>query len=112
MNDEIIFALSLCRKAGVLVMGFDAVKDSVLKGKAELVLCASDISEGTRRRVGAFCEDWVDVADVPHTQFELSKISKKPTAVFAVIDLQLATLCRRKLAPPAAERGQIKEERL
>ena len=106
-----LFALSLCRKAGALVMGFDAVKDSVMRGKAALVLCASDISEGTRRRVCAFCEDCAEVADVPRTQFELSQISKKPTAVFAVTDLQLATLCRRKLASPAAGAAQIKEER-
>ena len=52
MPGNILFALSLCRKAGALVMGFDAVKDSVGKGKAQLVLCAGDLSEGTRRRVG------------------------------------------------------------
>ena len=50
MPGNILFALSLCRKAGALVMGFDAVKDSVGKGKAQLVLCAGDLSEGTRRR--------------------------------------------------------------
>ena len=37
-----VFALSLCRKAGALVTGFDAVKESVYQGKAALVLCAQD----------------------------------------------------------------------
>jgi ribosomal protein L7Ae-like RNA K-turn-binding protein len=96
MLNDFVFALSLCRKAGALVMGFDAVKDSVLRGKAQLVLCAADISEGTRRRVGTFCEDWVEVLDVPYTQFELSQVSKKLTAVFAVTDENLAALCRKK----------------
>ena len=86
MPGNILFALSLCRKAGARVMGFDSVKDSVGKGKAQLVLCAGDLSEGTRRRVGAFCEDWVEVADLPETQFALAQISKKPTGVFAVTD--------------------------
>ena len=86
MPGNILFALSLCRKAGALVMGFDAVKDSVGKGKAQLVLCAGDLSEGTRRRVGAFCEDWVEVADLPETQFALAQIIKKHTGVFAVTD--------------------------
>ena len=85
MPGNILFALSLCRKAGALVMGFDSVKDSVGKGKAQLVLCAGDLSEGTRRRVGAFCEDWVEVADLPETQ-----------------------LCRKNLAAQAANQ---KEER-
>ena len=80
MPGNILFALSVCRQAGALVMGFDAVKDSVGKGKAQLVLCAGDLSEGTRRRVGAFCEDWVEVADLPETQFALAQISKNPPA--------------------------------
>ena len=108
MPGNILFALSLCRKAGALVMGFDAVKDSVGKGKAQLVLCAGDLSEGTRRRVGAFCEDWVEVADLPETQFALAQISKKPTGVFAVTDPELAKLCRKNLAAQAANQ---KEER-
>ena len=108
MPGDILFALSLCREAGALVMGFDAVKDSVGKGKAQLVLCAGDLSEGTRRRVGAFCEDWVEVADLPETQFALAQISKKPTGVFAVTDPELAKLCRKNLAAQAANQ---KEER-
>ena len=104
MPGNILFALSLCRKAG----GFDAVKDSVGKGKAQLVLCAGDLSEGTRRRVGAFCEDWVEVADLPETQFALAQISKKTTGVFAVTDPELAKLCRKNLAAQAANQ---KEER-
>ena len=46
MPGNILFALSLCRKAGALVMGFDAVKDSVGKGKAQLVLCESEGRRG------------------------------------------------------------------
>ena len=38
MGDGILFGLSLCRRAGALVTGFDAVKESVLKGRAKLVL--------------------------------------------------------------------------
>ena len=61
MPGNILFALSLCRKAGALVMGFDAVKDSV--GQREGTTGAvrrRPFGQGTRRRVGAFCEDWVD----------------------------------------------------
>ena len=108
MPGNIVFALSLCRKAGALVTGFDAVKDSVGRGKAHLVLCACDLSEGSRRRVGAFCADWVDVADLPVTQQQLAHICKKPTGVFAVTDPELARLCRNNLAAQAANQ---KEER-
>ena len=62
-----VFALSLCRKAGALVTGFDAVKESVYKGKAALVLCAQDASEGTQARVRRFCEGLCQVLTLPCT---------------------------------------------
>ena len=43
--EEALFqALSLCRKAGALTMGFDAVEDACVKSKAWLVMVASDAS--------------------------------------------------------------------
>ena len=41
-NEALFQAVSLCRKAGALTMGFDAVEDAVVKGKAWLVMTASD----------------------------------------------------------------------
>ncbi len=108
MTDKLLFALSLCRKAGALTTGFDAVKESVFKGKAQLVLCASDASEGTRRRMKAICEDLeTEYADLPERQSELAAICKKPTAVFAVTNGELAKLCRKNLPGDA----ECKEER-
>ncbi len=107
--------LAKARKAGRIARAlevsipeeiYDAM--AVGKGKAQLVLCPGDLSEGTRRRVGAFCEDWVEVADLPETQFALAQISKKTTGVFAVTDPELAKLCRKNLAAQAANQ---KEER-
>ena len=100
MPGNITFALSLCRKAGALVTGFDAVKDSVFKGSAQIVLCAGDLSEGTRRRAGFFCA----AQDVPlyvlaETQAALAPICKKPAGVFAVTDPELAKLCKKNLPP-------------
>ena len=44
-------AISLCRKAGALTMGFDAVEDACVKGKAWLVMTASDASAKTVQRL-------------------------------------------------------------
>lgn len=100
MPGNIVFALSLCRKAGALVMGFDAVKDSVFNGSAQLVLCAGDLSEGTRRRAGYFCEaQGVPLHTLAETQAALAHICKKPTGVFAVTDPELAKLCKKNLSP-------------
>ena len=92
-----VFALSLCRKAGALVTGFDAVKESVYQGKAALVLCAQDArergSEGTQARVRRFCEGLCQVLTLPCTQAQLAAVTKKNTAVLAVQNAELAKLC-------------------
>lgn len=48
-------ALSLCRKAGALTMGFDAVEDACVKSKAWLVMVASDASAKTVQLSGPHC---------------------------------------------------------
>ncbi len=102
MPGNIVFSLSLCRKAGALVMGFDAVKESVLNGSAQLVLCAGDLSDGTRRRIGFCCETQnVPLYTLAETQAQLAPICKKPTGVFAVTNPELAKLCKKALPQEA-----------
>ena len=43
--------LTICRKAGKLVMGFDPMKDALAGGKACAVIIASDISPKTEKEV-------------------------------------------------------------
>ncbi|MEF9864988.1 MAG: 50S ribosomal protein L7ae [Oscillospiraceae bacterium] len=109
MKNNILFALSLCRKAGALVTGFDSVKECVMKGKTGLVMYANDVSDGTRKRVLTFCEDMVDAMEIPLDQFTLLQICKKPTGVFAVTDEELEKLCRKNLAavPAQSEGGTL-----
>ncbi|MEG2931234.1 MAG: hypothetical protein RR825_05560 [Ruthenibacterium sp.] len=94
-------------------MGYDAVKESVMKGKARLVLCASDLSEGNTMRAKRFCEGLADCVGITATQEELLAICKKPTGIFAVTDPELAKLCRKSIAAKTAAEPAaiIKEER-
>lgn len=91
-------ALSLCRKAGALTMGFDAVEEAAVKGKAWLVLAASDASEKTLRRMQYAVGDLVDVLTMPLDQETLAGISRRPVALYAVTDRNLAKLCYDRLA--------------
>ena len=105
--EEALFqALSLCRKAGALTMGFDAVEDAAVKGKAWIVLTASDASEKTVNRLHYSIGDLVDVIRMPLTQDRLADISRKPVAVYAVTDRNLAKLCFDRLS----DCGAIKNE--
>lgn len=108
---DITFALSLCRKAGALVYGFDAVKERVYTGEAHLALYADDISAGTRARVERFCEGLVPVLPLGRTQAEVAHVLKKPAGVFAITDPELAKLCRKCAGAAPDNTAQQKEER-
>ena len=77
-NEALFQAVSLCRKAGALTMGFDAVEDAVVKGKAWLVMTASDASPKTVQRLNYAVGDMVDVIPMPLTQDCLLYTSPSP----------------------------------
>lgn len=89
-------ALSLARKAGKLVMGYDAVVDAVMTGKADSVLLAADISPKTAARLQSTVEGAARVETLPLTQDDLAPVSRKPVAVYAVADGNLSRLCETK----------------
>lgn len=89
-------ALSLCRRARQLVMGFEATVESVYNG-AFLVLLAQDVSEGTAKRVRRACEDLVPCLQMPLCQSDLVPITRKKVGVYAVTDENLAKLCAQYL---------------
>ena len=97
MNNKLLSALGFNRRAGKLVMGFDPVKDSVLKGEAILVLIASDLSEKTKKRVGYFCEDYTEIIELGLTQHELLAVTRKLTGVLATTDENLSKLVENNL---------------
>lgn len=97
-SDQKLFsALSLCRKAGKLVLGFDAVAGSVYAGQAALVLLAADASDGTARRMQRTCEGLAPCRRMPLTQQQLCAITYKKVGVYAVTDENLAILCTKSL---------------
>lgn len=51
MNDKILSLMGLCRRAGKITLGNDAVIDSINKRKAKLVITASDLSKRTEKGI-------------------------------------------------------------
>lgn len=99
-------AISLCRKAGALTMGFDAVEEAAVSGKAWLVLAAADASEKTVKRMKNAVGDLVDVISMPLGQNELARISHRAVALYAVTDRNLAKLCYDRLAECGAAKNE------
>ncbi|WP_308755077.1 ribosomal L7Ae/L30e/S12e/Gadd45 family protein [uncultured Anaerotruncus sp.] len=100
MNDRLLSALSLCRKAGRLKMGGDVVREEILKGGARLVLLASDAAERTVRQMRFACEEGeVPLRMLPRTMDELWATAGKRYGVFAVCDGGFAKMIAGLLPP-------------
>ena len=101
--NKIMFALSLAKKSGKLIYGFDPVKQAVTDKTAKMVFVTSDTSEKTLKRVQQFCQGIMEVNVTSLTQFEVSQITNKLTGVFAVVDENIAVLCRNAIS---SEKGE------
>lgn len=94
--DKMLGALSLCKKAGALTVGFDAVCEKLDKGEAKTLFFAEDLSDKTKKRVLASAGR-TPFYTLTLTQDELSGITKKPAGVLAVTNQDLAALCLAKM---------------
>ncbi|MBQ2943866.1 MAG: ribosomal L7Ae/L30e/S12e/Gadd45 family protein [Ruminococcus sp.] len=88
MNDRLLSLLGICRRAGRLVIGADPVREAVDTGKAFLVLCASDISQNTEKKIRATVEAKgnAEYRIIKRTKDEISFSLGKTCAVLAIID--------------------------
>lgn len=98
-TERLLGALGLCRRAGGLLAGFDAVCGAARQGKAALVLLAHDAAERTGRNVRLACRDRCDVAELTLSQAEIARIAGKRAAVLAVNTKELAALCKSAMRP-------------
>ncbi len=92
-NSKLVSLLSICRKAGKLTTGFDAVVESMQDAKARLVLLACDLSDKTRSELhfsAGKCQYAGDILQTQQTMDELSVVLSKRTGVLAITDAGLA----------------------
>ncbi len=52
VTDRIKSLVLMAAKAGKLAAGYSAVRDGLEKGTIEMLLCAADLSDGTREKIG------------------------------------------------------------
>jgi ribosomal protein L7Ae-like RNA K-turn-binding protein len=88
VNPKITGLLGMCRRAGHLTVGFDAVKDLVRQQKATLVLTAEDLSEKTKKELRFQIQDQVPYFPLPLRKDVLSAAigMQKPVGVIATDD--------------------------
>lgn len=90
--------IGLCRKAGKLALGNDMTVEAMQKGKAFLVLTASDCSERTLRGIDLCAEDTqTEVSALPLTKDEISFAVGKRAGVLAICDCGFANKIKELL---------------
>lgn len=90
--------LSMCRKAGKLVMGMDMVKDACSLGNAKAVFTATDLSARSLKEVRYTCARYeVKLYALGMTMDEVSMSIGKRTGILAMTDAGFARSCVKGL---------------
>lgn len=88
MNNT-LSTLGLCRRAGKLIYGFDAVEAELKKENTAVcgVLTASDLSEKSKKEVRFVCaKKDTEVTELAETMDEIKTVTGKRTGIIAVLD--------------------------
>ncbi|MBR4022713.1 MAG: ribosomal L7Ae/L30e/S12e/Gadd45 family protein [Ruminococcus sp.] len=87
LNQKIINLLTICRRAGKTVIGFDAVCAEMKLNKVFCVLLAADVSPKTKKEIDFYCgKSGICAVITPINKEEYGKYLGKQAAVIAVCD--------------------------
>ncbi len=96
---DITGLLSMCRKAGRLVLGMDEVKTSCLRHEAKCVLTASDFSDNSLREIERICARVkIPMIKIQKTMDDISASVGKRCGVMSVTDRGFADAVTKKLS--------------
>ena len=84
-ENRLTASLTMCRKAGKLLLGFDAVKEAAQQGNVRLFLLSSDVSAKTEKEIRYFAGA-LPVRKLPLDMDTLKLYFRKRTAVLGVCE--------------------------
>ncbi len=91
--------LSMCRKAGRLVLGMDEVKGSCLRHEARCVLTARDFSDNSLKEIERVCvRSKIPMINLPDTMDDIAAAVGKRCGVMSVTDKGFAEAVAKKLS--------------
>ena len=99
-TDRLAGVLTVCRKAGKLLLGFDAVKDAARQGQVISILLAADVSPKTEKEIRFYAGE-IPVRKLPLQMEVLKQYFRKRTAVYGVCDAGFAGKLTELLPEPA-----------
>ena len=84
-ENRLTASLTMCRKAGKLLLGFDADKEAAQQKQVKLFLLAADASAKTEKEIRFFAGT-LPVRKLPFDMDALKLYFRKRTAVFGVCE--------------------------
>jgi ribosomal protein HS6-type (S12/L30/L7a) len=91
LNNKLLSFLGLCRRAGKMTIGNDAVIEEINNGKSCLVLLAGDASQRTAREAALEAEkNNVEIRTLSCSKQQLSQALGRLTAVISIHDAGFA----------------------
>lgn len=94
-QQKIINILTICRKAGKIIPGFDAVKDAIYEGNVSCVIVTEDISDKTLKEVRFICKNCkVDIVELELDSYDMFDVVGKQAVVAAISDFGFANKIR------------------
>ncbi|MDR0936861.1 MAG: 50S ribosomal protein L7ae [Oscillospiraceae bacterium] len=107
-NDKILSFLGLCKKAGALETGEERVSLSQKKGKAKLILTASDAGENTLSKAAQIA-DWgkLPILTLPFTKDVIgAAVGTRACAILSVTTAAMAKAVQEKLTAENANKDE------
>lgn len=102
-QQKTINLVSICRKSGKIIAGFDAVKDAAMEGNISCVLVTEDISMKTLKEVKFFCSNThTDIVKVDMTKEDMFDTLSKEVVVVGIGDKGFANRFRELGTPVRA----------
>lgn len=101
-KDRIASLLTMCRRAGKLLLGFDAVKEAAQQGNVCCILLAADTSPKTEKETRFFAGE-TPVRKLPYNMDALAAYFRKRTAVYGVCEAGFARKLTELLGDAPAE---------
>ncbi len=96
-SDPVCFALSLCRKAGKIELGFSLTEQAVKKRIVKLVVISSDAAPRTVKNTAMLCEQYnVPMLTIEKTMQQIEMAIGRKFAVAAILDENFAKLIETK----------------
>ena len=108
VKDRLLSTLGICKKAGKVIMGFEAVREAAALGQVSLIVLSGDLSPKSGKEIAFTAEKQnIPVCTAPITMEEIQSRLGKRSGILAITDRGLADTVLRTASRAIEEESSI-----